>query len=207
MYYELLQLIKDTFKKYPNSTRTGCIFSECGICKTTNECNLYRQMMEIDNKSYRDKKDFLYKLLLRTPKNNLPRGSVINNLFLTLLKRIECLRYCDSNVILAKRDEEIYRLTLDENEDFEDQLKKELHENHKDKFLIYESDVLITDRLNKSDYRYNQINFNVMGSDELNEIADITSDSIERQKINYNKSKIIRIISKDVAEEELNNHE
>ena len=49
--------------------------------------------------------------------------------------------------------------------------------------------------------------FNVMGSDELNEIADITSDSIERQKINYNKSKIIRIISKDVADEELNNHE
>ena len=86
-------------------------------------------------------------------------------------------------------------------------MKKELHENHKDKFLIYESDVLITDRLNKSDYRYNQINFNVMGSDELNEIADITSDSIERQKINYNKSKIIRIISKDVADEELNNHE
>ena len=44
-------------------------------------------------------------------------------------------------------------------------------------------------------------------SEELNEIADITSDSIERQKINCNKSKIIRIISKDVAEEELNNHE
>ncbi|MCI8776065.1 MAG: hypothetical protein HFK00_01550 [Oscillospiraceae bacterium] len=210
MYYELLQLIKDTFKKYPNSIRTDCIFSECEICKTTNECNLYRQMMEIDNKSYRDKKDFLYKLLLRTPKNNLPRGSVINNLLITLLKRIECLRYCDSNVILAKKDEEIYRLTLDENEyieDFEDQLKKELHENHKDKFLIYESDVLITDRLNKLDYRYNQINFNVMGSEELNEIADITSDSIERQKINCNKSKIVRIISKDVAEEELNNHE
>ncbi len=210
LYYELLQLIKDTFKKYPNSIRTNCVFSECEICATIDECNLYRQMIEIDNKSYKDKKDFLYKLLLRTPKNNLPRDSVINNLFIALLKKIECLKCCDSNVILAEKNEEIYRLTLDENEyieDFEAQLKKELYVNHEDKFLIYESDVLITDRLNKQDYRYNQSNFNVMGSNELNEIVDITSDSIERQKINYNKSKIIRIISKDVAERELNNHE
>ena len=205
-YYELFQLIKDTFKKYPNSTRTDCVYSDCENCTATNECNLYHQMMEICNKSYEDKKDFLYKLLLRTPKNNLPRNTVINNLFITLLKKINRLKYYDSNVILAEKNEEIFRLTLDENEyfaDFEDQLQKELSLNHADKFLVYESDVLITDRLNKPDYRYNQNNFNVMGSNELNEIVDITSDSIERQKINYNKSKVMRIISKDIAEGEL----
>lgn len=206
-YYELLQLIKDTFKKYPNSVRTDCVHGECKSCTAIVECNLYHQMQEISNKSYEDKKDFLYKLLLRTPKNNLPRDTVINNLFITLLKKIECLKYYDSNVILGEKNEEIYRLTLDENEyieDFEAQLNKELNLNHADKFLIYESDVLITDRLNKLEYRYNQNNFNVMGANELNEIVDITSDSIERQKINYNKSKVMRIISKDIAEGELN---
>lgn len=209
-YYELLQLIKDTFKKYPSSVRTDCACSDCESCTTFDECNLYRQMIEICNKSYEDKKDFLYKLLLRTPKNNLPRDTVISNLFITLLKKIECLRYYDSNVILAEKNEEIYRLTLDENEyieDFEDQLNKELSMNNADKFLIYESDVLITDRLNKPDYRYNQNNFNVMGTNELNEIIDITSDSVERQKINYNKSKVMRIISKDIAKGELIDNE
>jgi len=205
-YYELLQLIKDVYNKYPNSARTDCVYSDCVSCTSIDECNLYQQMIEICNKSYKDKKDFIYKLLLRTPKNNLPRDNVINNLFITLLKRIDCLKYYDSNVILAEKNEKIYRLTLDENEyieDFENQLQKELSIHHADKFLIYESDVLITDRLNKPDYRYNQNNFNVMGSNELNEIVDITSDSIERQKINYNKSKVMRLISKDLAEGEL----
>lgn len=209
-YYELFQLIKDTFEKYPNSTRTDCVHSDCVSCASIDECNLYNQMVEICNKSYDDKKDFIYKLLLRTPKNNLPRDTVINNLFITVLKKIECLKYYDSNVILAEKNEKIYRLTLDENEyieDFEDQLKKELSVHHADKFLIYESDVLITDRLNKPDYRYNQNNFNVMSSNELNEIVDLTSDSIESQKINYNKSKVMRIISKDIAEGELINNE
>ncbi|AFL99880.1 hypothetical protein Desde_1461 [Desulfitobacterium dehalogenans ATCC 51507] len=205
-YYELLQLINDTFKKYPNSSRTDCVCSDCESCTTFDECNLYHQMIEICNKSYEDKKDFLYKLLLRTPKNNLPREAVINNLFITLLKEIECLKCYDSNVILAEKNKEIYRLTLDENEyieDFEAQLRKELSLNNADKFLIYESDVLITDRLDKLDYRYNQNNFNVMGANELDEIVDITSDSVERQKINYNKSKVMRIISKDIAKGEL----
>lgn len=209
-YYELLQLINNTFKKYPNSARTDCVQSDCEICTAIDECNLFQQMIEICSRSYEEKKDFLYKLLLRTPKNNLPRDAVINNLFTTLLKKIDCLKYYDSNVILAEKNEKIYRLTLDENEyieDFEDQLKKELGLHHADKFLIYESDVLITDRLNKPEYIYNQNNFNIMGSNELNEIMNITSDSIERQKINYNKSKVIRIISKDIAERELIDNE
>lgn len=209
-YYELIQLINDTFKKYPNSSRTDCVCSDCESCTTFDECNLYHQMIEICNKSYEDKKDFLYKLLLRTPQNNLPREAVINNLFITLLKKIECLKCYDSNVILAEKNKEIYRLTLDENEyieDFEAQLHKELSLNNSDKFLIYESDVLITDRLNKPDYRYNQNNFNVMGANELDEIVDITSDSVERQKINYNKSKVMRIISKDIAKGELIDNE
>lgn len=175
---------RDTYKKYPSSIRTDCVCSDCESCTTFDECNLYRQMIEICNKSYEDKR-LLYKLLLRTPKNNLPRDTVVNNLFIRFLKKIECLKYYDSNVILAEKNEEIYRLTLDENEyieDFEAQLNKELSMNNADKFFIYESDVLITDRLNKPDYRYNQNNFNVMGTNELNEIVDITSDSAERQK-------------------------
>ena len=120
------------------------------------------------------------------------------------------MNYNDSNIILAEKNEKFYRLTLDENEyieDFTEQLLKELNSQNADKFLIYESDVLITDRLNKSEYTYNQNNFNVMGTNELNEIEDITSDSIERQKINYNKPKVMRIISKDIAERELTNNE
>lgn len=209
-YYELLQTINDVFNKYPTSARTDCIDNDCTICVGVEECNLYCQINEIRSKSYEDQKDFLYKLLLRTPKNNLPRDSVINNFFITLLKKIDCLKYNNSNIILAEKNEEFYRLTLDENEYIEDlteQLTKELNLQNADKLLIYESDVLITDRLNKSDYTYNQNNFNVIGTNELNEIEDITSDSIERQKINYNKSKIMRIISKDIAEGELIDNE
>ena len=210
MYYELLKLIKEAFEKYPKSVRTDCVDDDCNSCKTVAECNLYKQMVEISDKSYGDKKDFLYKLLLRTPKSNLPRDAVVNNLFIALLKKIKCLKYFDSNVILAEKNKEIYRLTLDENEyieDFEEQLKNELSLNYADKFLIYESDVLITDRLNKNDYTYNQNSFNVMGSNELNEIVALTSDSMERQRINYNKSKVMRIISKDIAERELIDNE
>lgn len=209
-YYELLKTINDVFNKYPTSARTDCIDNDCTICAAVEECNLYCQINEICSKSYEDQKDFLYKLLLRTPKNNLPRDAVVNNFFITLLKRIDCLNYNDSNIILAEKNEKFYRLTLDENEyieDFTEQLLKELNSQNADKFLIYESDVLITDRLNKSEYTYNQNNFNVMGTNELNEIEDITSDSIERQKINYNKPKVMRIISKDIAERELTNNE
>lgn len=46
-YYELLQLIKDTFKKYPNSVRTDCVHGECKSCTAIVECNLYHQMQEI----------------------------------------------------------------------------------------------------------------------------------------------------------------
>lgn len=206
-YYELLQIIKDVFRKYPTSKRTDCVHDDCTKCTTVEECNLYRQIDEICSKSYVDKKDFLYKLILRTPQNNLPRDTVINNLFITLLKRIKCLKYNESNVILAKKNTKFYRLTLDENEYIDDFTKQLLEELNVDKFLIYESDVLITDRLNKTDFTYNQISVNVMGKNELSEIKDITSDSIERQITNYNKSKVMRIISKDIAVAELINNE
>jgi len=81
MYYVLLKLIKETFAKYPTSMRAKCSEDNCDNCETIEECNLYQQMQEIiNNRSYGEKKDFLYKLLLRTPKNNLPRDAVINNL-------------------------------------------------------------------------------------------------------------------------------
>ena len=41
-------------------------------------------------------------------------------------------------------------------EDFDEQLNRELNMGSAGKFLIYESDVLITDRLNEKEYRYNQ---------------------------------------------------
>ena len=205
-YYVLLQTIKDVFKNYPSSRRTDCLQDDCVSCTSVAKCNLFHQINEICSKSYEDKKDFLYKLLLRTPKNNLPRDTVINNLFITLLKRLNSLKYNTANVILAEKNEKFYRLTLDENEyveDFAAQLLVEMNMNNADKFLIYESDVLITDRLNESKFIYDQNNFNVIGAKELNEIEDITSDSLERQKKNYNKSKVMRIISKDIAEGEL----
>jgi hypothetical protein len=42
---------------------------------------------------------------------------------------------------------------------------------------------------------------------ELNEMNDLTSDSIDSQRKNYNKSKVIKLISKDVAEKELIDNE
>lgn len=45
--------------------------------------------------------------------------------------------------------------------------------------------------------------FNVMGDNELRDIQTITSDNIDRQKMNINRPKVMRLIDRKNAEEEL----
>ncbi len=208
-YYELFKLIIDEFNNYPNTRRSLCSSENCNSCSDNNSCNLYSQIRLIECLDYEKIKDLLYKLLLRTPKNNIPQSQLIRNLLFVLIKKIDTLKYFNNNVFLAEKSDKFYRLTLDENEYFDDfleQIQKESEIFNVDKFLIYESDVLITDRLNENKFRYNQIGFNVIGENEFKDISEISTDSFERQKINFTKSKIMRIISKDKAEEELCNN-
>ena len=45
----------------------------------------------------------------------------------------------------------------------------------------------------------------VFGENEYNDLSEITSDSLEKVRKNYNKPKIMRLIDRNGAKRELNN--
>ena len=47
--------------------------------------------------------------------------------------------------------------------------------------------------------------FNIIGEKELKDIAQISSDTMEKKKMNINKPKIMRLINRIDAEKELKN--
>lgn len=204
-YYKLLERIEDVFNKYPTSTNNNCEFDKCEDCV---KCNLYEQIEKISQLSSEEQKDFLYKLLLKTPNHDLPNDKLVNRLIITLLRKIDGLKLEASKAILMQSEGEIFRLTLDSSgEIYElcEQLNQEIHKPNSDKLLIYETDVLITDQLNEETFIHDGNKFNIIGEKELKDIAFISSDTIEKKKMNINKPKIMRIINRKDAEKELKN--
>lgn len=203
-YYKLLERIENVFNKYPTSTNNNCDFDKCELCK---KCNLYDQIEKIFQLTSEEQKEFLYKLLLKTPYHDLPNDFLVNRLIITLLRKIDGLKLEGSKAILMKSDGKFFRLTLDSSgESYElcEQLNNEIHKVDSDKLLIYETDVLITDQLNEGTFLHDGNKFNIIGERELKDIAQISSDTIEKQKININKPKIMRLIDRIEAEKELN---
>lgn len=210
-YYVFFNLIIDEFKKYPTYSEL-CSCKNCKDCNQKASCNLYCEISRIfiNELDYEKFPELLYNLLLRTPKNNLPLGETIGELFFKLLQEINILQCNDSNIFLAEKHNEFYRLTLVENRRTETFL--ELLQNdensilHKDKTFLFESDVLITDILDDIIINHNQQGFNVLGKNELNEIEENYKDLenlIENRKKDITKAKIIRIIDTKKAREEL----
>lgn len=204
-YYKLLERIEDVFNKYPTSTNNNCDFDKCEECE---KCNLHQQIENIFQLTSEEQKDFLYKLLLKIPNHDLPNESLINRLIITLLRKINGLKLEASKAILMQSEGKFFRLTLDSSgESYElcDQLNQEIHKPDGDKLLIYETDVLITDQLNEETFSHDGNKFNIIGEKELKDIALISSDSIEKKKMNINKPKIMKIINRKDAEKELKN--
>lgn len=210
-YHLLWETIQKVFDDFPTENNELCGYESCEKCEIYDECNLAQQYKHINSIDIDEINDFLYKLILKTPQkgkpNELPTSNLIKRLFAKSLKNISLLKHENNNIIQAQKNGEFFRLTLDssgEIEELQKQICDEVQSAEGDKLLIYESDVLITDNLNVDNLIYDGIKATVMGEQEYRELENITTNSIEKIKINCNKPKVLRLIDRKNAVKELN---
>lgn len=209
-YFQVLRSIRDAYAEYPNETWNHCPESNCKDCRSSDVCNLFKQIGILNNKSETDKNQIIHNLILKTPiagkSNNLPQDSLVSHLFLNLLDEIKSLALEKNNAYEVIKDgNKTYRLTLDSSYDiceFQKNLRIEL-EKETDRSLLYECDVLITDRLCEETLFFNGGDVNVLTEKELNEISGITSSTVEKMKKDCNRPKVIRLVDKNKALGEL----
>ena len=209
-YFQVLRSIRDAYAEYPSEPWNNCVESNCGDCADSDVCNLFKQISILNGKPESDKNLIMHNLLLRTPQigknNNLPQDSLVSHLFLNLLDEIKTLGLSRNNAYETIKDgNKTYRLTLDSSYDideFQKNLRKEL-EKETDKSLLYECDVLITDRLCEETLFYNGGDINVLTGSELREISGITSSTVEKMKKDCNRPKVIRLVDRKTALGEL----
>lgn len=209
-YFQVLRSIYDAYAEYPSETWNNCTVSNCIDCQDSSVCNLYKQISILHNKSEDDINQIIHNLILKTPQvgksNNLPQDSLVSHLFLNLLDEIKTLGLEKSNVYEAIKDGiKKYRLTLDSSystNEFQQNLQTAL-KKEADRSVLYECDVLITDRLREEALFYNGSDVHVLTEKELNEINGITSSTVEKIKKDCIRPKIIRLIDKNIALGEL----
>lgn len=209
-YFQVLRSIYDAYAEYPSETWNNCTVSNCIDCQDSSVCNLFKQISILHNKSEDDINQIIHNLILKTPQvgksNNLPQDSLVSHLFLNLLDEIKTLRLEKSNVYEAIKDGiKKYRLTLDSSystNEFQQNLQTAL-KKEADRSVLYECDVLITDRLREEALFYNGSDVHVLTEKELNEINGITSSTVEKIKKDCIRPKIIRLIDKNIALGEL----
>lgn len=136
----------------------------------------------------------------------MPQDSLVSHLFLNLLDEIKTLGLRRNNAYETIKDgNKTYRLTLDSSYDideFQKNLRKEL-EKTADRSLLYECDVLITDRLCEENLFFNGGDVNVLTGNELSEISEITSSTVEKMKKDCNRPKVIKLVDRKTALGEL----
>lgn len=209
-YFQVLRSIRDAYAEYPNELWSNCVESNCRDCADSDVCNLFKQISILDDKSEADKNQIIHNLLLKTPQvgknNNLPQDSLVSHLFLNLLDEIKTLGLRRNNAYETIKDgNKTYRLTLDSSYDideFQKNLRKEL-EKAADRSLLYECDVLITDRLCEENLFFNGGDVNVLTGNELSEISEITSSTVEKMKKDCNRPKVIKLVDRKTALGEL----
>ena len=209
-YFQVLRSIYDAYAEYPSETWNNCTVSNCIDCQDSSVCNLYKQISILHNKSEDDINQIIHNLILKTPQvgksNNLPQDSLVSHLFLNLLDEIKTLGLEKSNVYEAIKDGiKKYRLTLDSSystNEFQQNLQTAL-KKEADRSVLYECDVLITDRLREEALFYNGSDVHVLTEKELNEINGITSSTVEKIKKDCIRPKIIILKDKNIALGEL----
>ncbi|WP_317368654.1 ABC-three component system protein [uncultured Tyzzerella sp.] len=211
-YYLFVKTILNLLDKYPKNpikehTKTPvCNAENCSLNDEKCKCNLKTQLKNIVTLDM-DKKAFVIKnTLLQKPKdgcnNNLPEDNLINKLFLDILNGIDILKLQDDNTIKCQKNGNFYRLTLDNSDEiFEitDKILNFLQENEYFSFL-YETDFLITNRLNGVFNPFESKNITKLSEKELKEI-----DKFSEQEKNITKPKVINLIDRENALKELRN--
>ena len=200
--------ILESFDKF--STDEDCNVSSCEACTSSSTCNLHKQSIAIRQIKKKNTADFLYKLLLRTPTNGNPSGmptvASIKDVLASLLKTVSTLSLEDNHTISVMKDGLSYRASLDfsrRKEELQSQLNKEMAESTHDKLLIYETDVLITDRLNEEDFVVNDISVMTTGRNEYIVLQPLSSDSLDNLKKDCTKPKVMKLIDTSKAKEAL----
>ncbi|SHJ81872.1 hypothetical protein SAMN02745751_03451 [Dethiosulfatibacter aminovorans DSM 17477] len=210
-YYLVFESIERMFKKYPERSKSSCEVASCEECDKSEECNLKLQIEKLSNLTDENRRNFLYKAMMYEPDTkkpqNLPSEQLVNRLIIEMLQDVDKLHFEENNLIQAFKDDMFYRLTLDSSgdiDDFHERLSSEITNDDSDKLLLFENDVLITDQLDEDNILFDGNKVTVIGAEELRELGGITSHSIEKIRKNYNKPKVMRLVGRGLAKEELN---
>ncbi len=209
-YFQVLRGIRDAYAEYPSEKWTNCSVGKCSECLNSKLCNLFKQVNILNSKTQDEKNQIIHNLLLRTPQvgknNNLPSDGLISHLFLFLLDEIKSIKLEKNNVYQTNKNGlKTYRMTLDSSYDiyeFQKNLQLGL-QKESNRSLLYECDVLITDRLCENTIFFNGADVNVLTEKELSEISRITSATIEKIKKDCNRPKVIKLIDGKTAIGEL----
>lgn len=209
-YYIVWKSIKESFETYPQKRTSTCTSTSCSLCDDNISCNLHKQKQQITKINEDERHSFIYRLMLKEPvigrPNNLPDDGLIHRLLTCLVKEVNRLGVEKNHLIQAQKNGQFYRMTLNssgEPEELQDQLLNEMKNTVYDELLLYETDVLITDQLKEETFFVNGISTYVFGENEYAELENITSDSIEKIRKKFNKPKIMRLIDRTSAKEEL----
>lgn len=207
-YYVVLQEIIDNFSRYKKLTRYICQkcnkTSKCDLCTNKDICNLYKQIEIIRRANAEEKEKIISNLLLNKPggdrPNNLPDKHLITDLFLDSLIEIKTINLDKNYIFASMKDNQFYRLSLDKCRYVEDFLVDVKVEEPYIR-LMYEVDVLITDRLVEKKVNYYDGKFTHIGGNV--EDRALKEEFDERSENNITKPKNIRLIDKEIAVKEL----
>lgn len=207
-YYLVIRAITDVYANYPQK----CSELNCYDCCKYDLCNLRNQINKLLEKGKEEQINIVHNLILCEPQigksNNMPSDSLVLYLLCDVIKEISSMKLADNSIFQTVKDNlEIYRLTLDESRD-KDEIQKKIQcfaSNQADKDLLYETDVLITDRIIEQNLVFNEDSISVLGEKELKELCEhnFSTTSIEKMKKECNRPKIIRLIDKYKAIGEL----
>lgn len=200
-YYLVLQEIIESFSRYREQPIYSCYnFNKsikCGLCTNKDTCNLYKQIEKIRRANIEEKEKVISNLLLNKPggdrPNNLPDKYLITDLFLDTLIKIKTMNIDKNYIFASMKDNQFYRLSLNKCRNIEEFLS-DINIEKPYITLLYEADVLITDRLVGEKVNYFEGKFTYIDEDVINN---------ERSENNIIKPKEIRLIDKETAIKEL----
>lgn len=206
-YFIISSAINDVYQEY---VENDCEMESCSLCNNNKECNLFELMKKMLIKNKEEKEKFLFNLLLEKPEriNNLPSDELIRVQLLEMFKEISSLVIGKKEVVQTMSQAGVkYRLSLDESRDVK-RLQRKIQkgiEQSEDKSLLYECNVLITDRLNKEYFKIDGLNVCVLEQQQLDEIKLITeNEAINNENYNCYKANVIRLMDAEQAKGELN---
>lgn len=204
-YFLVLKTIDEVFI---NFREDNCNQNNCEQCANAETCNLLKQLTELSGREIEEQHSLVFNLLLQEPTesiNNLPSNETIKIQLVELLKDLPTLTLNQKNIITATLNKEFYWLSLDDSrrkEKLRKKIQKGIRENL-DKSFLYECDTLITGCINDETFKIDGSNVNILEREQLEEIRNIVSNSIEDEKADCNKPKIIRLVNTEQAKEEL----